>query len=70
MAGVHHDFAIAYKPVGEPKALLSKAALCVEVGKIEDACEIYRDMFTAVDDLAALYQPYVLNNYGRQASHA
>ena len=61
---MHHDLAIAYMPDGEPKALLCKAAMYVEVGKYEDACEIYADMFAAIDDIGAQYQPYVLNNHG------
>lgn len=64
MSRVHHELAIAYMPVGEPKALLSKAAMYVELGQYEEACEIYRDMYASVDDMRAHYQPYVLNNYG------
>mmetsp|Transcript_4363 Transcript_4363/g.7448 ORF Transcript_4363/g.7448 Transcript_4363/m.7448 type:complete len:137 (-) Transcript_4363:98-508(-) len=63
MSTVHHDLAIAHMPDGEPKALLCSAAMYVEVGRLEEGCTIYRDMFLTADDLEAQYRPYVLNNY-------
>lgn len=51
--GVHHDFAIAYMPSDEPKALLSKASMQVEAGRMQEACAIYRDMYSALGGMAA-----------------
>lgn len=69
MHTVHHDLAILFMPDGEPKALLSKAGMHVEVGNYEDACAIYREMYANVDDTETKYQPYVINNYGKSPTH-
>lgn len=64
MSSIHHELSMMYMPDEEPKARLCKAAMYLEISKYEDACVIYQDMFNEVDELDALYQPYVLNNHG------
>jgi hypothetical protein len=67
MSRIHHDLAISYMPDDEPKALLCTAAMYVEVGRLEEGCVIYREMYKTVDEMEAQYRPYVLNNYGKDA---